>query len=87
MNQDTRMRCMVVVTNVVTWRGGGERKTANSLRISDMLIFRGGTTRQDLSIIPIHFDYDFQLNYWYQRIYVSYKFISVHYNSGIYRTL
>ena len=26
-----------VVTNVVTWRGMGERKTANSLRISDLL--------------------------------------------------
>ena len=26
-----------VVTNVVTWRGMGERKTANSLRISGLL--------------------------------------------------
>ena len=28
---------MGVVTNVVTWRGIGERKTANSLRISGLL--------------------------------------------------
>ena len=27
---------MDVVTNVVTWRGMGERKTANSLRISGL---------------------------------------------------
>ena len=26
-----------VVTDVVTWRGKGERKTANSLRISGLL--------------------------------------------------
>ena len=26
-----------VVTNVVTWRGMGERKTANSLRISGLV--------------------------------------------------